>query len=267
MRLVTIVCGVLSLASQSRGRLARLPLILAVAALTPALAACGGDDDEPTAAATTETTASTTTEAPDAETETTETETEAEETADGCQAVDAPEPRSDEPDQPKPSPARLSGKASVTMTTNCGRFTIRLDTKRQPKTAASFYSLARSKFYDGLTFHRLADGFVIQGGDPLGSGSGGPGYSVEETPPADAAYTKGVVAMAKTGAEPAGTSGSQFFVVTGEDTGLPPDYAIVGEVTSGMDTVERIAAIGSSGPPADTPLQPVVIEKAVAKRG
>jgi len=73
--------------------------------------------------------------------------------------------------------------------------------------------------------------------------------------------------MAKTGAEPAGTSGSQFFVVTGDDTGLTPDYAIVGKVTSGMDTIERIAAVGSSGPPNDTPLQPVVIEKAVAKRG
>lgn len=237
-------------------------MILAVAALTPALAACGGDD-EPSASATTATTASTTTEAPATET----TETEAEKSAAGCTEVKAPDPRSEEPKMPKPDPARLTGKASVTMTTNCGPFTIQLDTKRQPKTAASFYSLVKSKFYDGLTFHRLADGFVIQGGDPLGSGTGGPGYSVKETPPADAAYTRGVVAMAKTGAEPAGTSGSQFFVVTGEDTGLPPDYAIVGKVTSGMDAVERIAAVGSSGPPADTPLQPVVIEKAVAKKG
>lgn len=250
----------LPLASESRARLPRLPLILAVAVLAPALAACGSDD-EPSASATTATTASTTTEAPAAET------TETEPSADGCTEVKAPEPRSEEPSMPKPDPARLSGKASVTMTTNCGRFTIQLDTKRQPKTAASFYSLTKAKFYDGLTFHRLADGFVIQGGDPLGSGTGGPGYSVKETPPADAAYTRGVVAMAKTGAEPAGTSGSQFFVVTGEDTGLPPDYAIVGKVTSGMDAVERIAAIGSSGPPADTPLQPVVIEKAVAKKG
>lgn len=230
--------------------------------LAPALAACGSDD-EPSASATTAATASTETEAPATET----TETEAEQSAEGCTEVKAPEPRSEEPSMPKPDPARLTGKASVTMTTNCGRFTIQLDTKRQPKTAASFYSLTRAKFYDGLTFHRLADGFVIQGGDPLGSGTGGPGYSVKETPPADAAYTRGVVAMAKTGAEPAGTSGSQFFVVTGEDTGLPPDYAIVGKVTSGMDAVERIAAIGSSGPPADTPLQPVVIEKAVTKKG
>lgn len=249
----------LPLASDTR---ARLPLILAVAALAPALAACGSDD-EPSASSTTAATASTAAEAPAAGT----TETDAETAAEGCTEVKAPEPRSEEPSMPKPDPARLTGKASVTMTTNCGSFTIALDTKRQPKTAASFYSLVRAKFYDDLTFHRLADGFVIQGGDPLGSGMGGPGYSIKETPPADAAYTRGVVAMAKTGAEPAGTSGSQFFVVTGEDTGLPPDYAIVGKVTSGMDTVERIAAVGSSGPPADTPLQPVVIEKAVAKRG
>lgn len=251
----------LPLASKTRARIPRLPLILAVAALAPALAACGGDDDEPSASATT--TATTATEAPSTET----TATDAEPAADGCTEVKAPEPRSEEPSMPKPDPARLTGKASVTLTTNCGRFTVRLDTKRQPKTAASFYSLAKAGFYDDLTFHRLADGFVIQGGDPLGNGTGGPGYSVKEAPPADAAYTRGVVAMAKTGAEPAGTSGSQFFVVTGEDTGLPPDYAIVGEVTSGMDTVERIAAIGSSGPPSDTPLQPVVIEKASAKRG
>ncbi len=235
-------------------------------ALVPALAACGGDDDASTTASTTTEATATTTDA--------EPEAPADEQADddassveGCTTVDAPEPSGEEPSLPKPDPARLSGRYTVTMTTNCGPIEIRLDTKRQPKTAASFYSLVRAKFYDGLTFHRLADGFVIQGGDPLGSGMGGPGYSIEETPPADAAYTRGVVAMAKTGAEPPGTSGSQFFIVTGEDTGLPPDYAIVGEVTSGMDTVERIAAIGSSGPPADTPLEPVVIERATAKKG
>jgi peptidyl-prolyl cis-trans isomerase B (cyclophilin B) len=251
---------VLPLASDSRARLPRLSLILAVAALVPALAACGGDDDEPSASATTAATTETTAEAPATETEPAAADAEAE----GCKEVEAPEPRSEEPSMPKTDPARLTGKASVTMTTNCGRFTIALDTKRQPKTAASFYSLAKAKFYDGLTFHRLVDGFVIQGGDPLGSGTGGPGYSVEEAPPADAAYTRGVVAMAKTGAEPAGTSGSQFFVVTGEDTGLTPDYAIVGEVTSGMDTVDRIAALAS---PSEAPVQPVVIEKAVAKKG
>ena len=79
---------------------------------------------------------------------------------------------------------------------------------------------------------------MIQGGDPTQSGAGGPGYSTVDVPPSDAKYTKGVVAMAKSGVEAPGTSGSQFFVVTGEDAGLPPDYAIVGEVTDGMDTVD-----------------------------
>ncbi|MGX6448252.1 peptidylprolyl isomerase, partial [Patulibacter sp. S7RM1-6] len=182
--------------------------------------------------------------------------------ADGCREVAAPEPRSGEPDAPRPKPARLSGRWTVTVATNCGSFSIRLDTKRQPKTSASFVSLTKAGFFDGLTFHRISPGFVIQGGDPAGDGSGGPGYSVVETPPKDAAYTKGVVAMAKTEAEAAGTSGSQFFVVTGEDAGLPPDYAIVGEVTRGMDAVERIAdqGTGTDGPPAT----PIVIAKATA---
>ena len=88
---------------------------------------------------------------------------------------------------------------------------------------------------------------------------GGPGYQTVDAPPSAARYVKGVVAMAKTADEPAGTSGSQFFVVTGEDVGLPPDYAIVGTVTDGLDVV---AAIGELGDPAtERPLQPVVIEK------
>jgi cyclophilin family peptidyl-prolyl cis-trans isomerase len=145
------------------------------------------------------------------------------------------------------------------MKTSCGSFTIRLDQKENPKTAASFASLVREDFYDGLTFHRVVPEFVIQGGDPAGNGSGGPGYSVEEAPPSDQAYTKGVVAMAKTGAEPPGTSGSQFFVVTGEDVGLPPEYAVAGEVTEGIETVDAIAALGTGdGPPSQT----VVIESA-----
>ncbi len=103
----------------------------------------------------------------------------------------------------------------------------------------------------------MVPGFVIQGGDPTQTGAGGPGYSTVDAPPTDAAYTKGVVAMAKTGAEPAGTAGSQFFVVTADDAQLSPDYAIVGEVTEGLDTVERIDALGiGEGPPS----QPVVIE-------
>jgi cyclophilin family peptidyl-prolyl cis-trans isomerase len=98
--------------------------------------------------------------------------------------------------------------------------------------------------------------FVIQGGDPTLTGGGGPGYSTVDVPPQDSRYVKGVVAMAKSGTEPPGTSGSQFFVVTAEDAALPPEYAIVGEVTEGLDTVERIDALGVGDA---APSQPVVV--------
>ncbi len=112
-------------------------------------------------------------------------------------------------------------------------------------------------------FHRIVPGFVIQGGDPTGSGMGGPGYSTRDKPPADTTYLKGTVAMAKTEAEPAGTSGSQFYIVTGADAGLPPDYAVLGKVVGGLDVAEKIGQLGdpASGG-AGTPLKPVVIEKA-----
>jgi peptidyl-prolyl cis-trans isomerase B (cyclophilin B) len=99
---------------------------------------------------------------------------------------------------------------------------------------------------------------VIQGGDPTQSGGGGPGYSTVDPPPADARYTKGVVAMAKTAADPPGTSGSQFFVVTGDDVGLPPDYAVVGEITDGLDVVERIGTLGDA---TEQPTLTVLVEK------
>lgn len=149
----------------------------------------------------------------------------------------------------------------VTLHTNCGDIAIRLDAKRAPKTAASFASLVKRGFYDGLTFHRVVAGFVVQGGDPLGNGQGGPGYDVVEKPPADLRYTRGVVAMAKAGVDPAGSSGSQFFIVTAQDAGLPPDYALVGKVVDGgMKTVNKIAAEPVNA--ESLPLNPVVIQDA-----
>ena len=105
---------------------------------------------------------------------------------------------------------------------------------------------------------------MIQGGDPLGTGTGGPGYTVVEKPPANLAYTKGIVAMAKSSAEPPGSSGSQFFVVTGADAGLPPEYALVGKVDQGFDVVERIDKLGT---PAEKPKQTVLIEKITIEKG
>jgi peptidyl-prolyl cis-trans isomerase B (cyclophilin B) len=148
----------------------------------------------------------------------------------------------------------------VTLKTNEGSFSFALDLKDSPHTTASFAALVRKGFFDSLTFHRIVPGFVIQGGDPNGDGTGGPGYTTLDVPPAGARYTKGVVAMAKGGTEPPGTAGSQFFVVTGDDTQLPPDYALLGKVTSGLDVVEKIGTLGD--PSTEQPTERVVIEKA-----
>ncbi len=147
--------------------------------------------------------------------------------------------------------------ADAIVKTSEGSFTIRLAPATSPNTVGSFERLVRTGFFDGTVFHRIVPGFVIQGGDPTGSGSGGPGYTTRDVPPADTRYTRGVVAMAKTQAEPAGTAGSQFFVVTGADVGLPPDYAVLGRVTAGLDVVEAIGRLGD--PQTELPTRRVVV--------
>ncbi len=183
--------------------------------------------------------------------------------AGGCKDAETPEPKPDGGEK-KPSKQLDPDKTyEVTIETSCGSFTVRLDQKTAPATAASFASLAKKGFYDNTVFHRIVPGFVIQGGDPTGTGTGGPGYSVVDEPPSDAAYTRGVVAMAKTGTEPPGTSGSQFYVVTGADAGLPPEYALLGKVVKGLGVTKRIEALGdpqSGG--QGTPVKTVVLEKA-----
>ncbi len=148
------------------------------------------------------------------------------------------------------------------------RFEIALDTRSSPKTVSSFAHMAREGLYDDTIFHRIVPGFVIQGGDPLGTGRGGPGYSVDEAPPSDTVYTKGTVAMAKTAFEPPGRSGSQFYVVTAADAGLPAEYALLGEVSSGEDVVDRISELGdpASGD-TGTPLATVVIRTITVSKG
>jgi len=177
--------------------------------------------------------------------------------ADGCKQVEAPKAMKVGLEAPAQT-VEPSEKLTAVVTTSCGTFDIALDAKRAPKTVNSFVFLSERGFYDGLAFHRVAPGFVIQGGDPLGNGAGGPGYSVDEKPPANLAYTKGVVAMAKSEAEPPGRSGSQFFVVLNADAGLPPAYALVGKISEGFATVARIGKLGT---PAEKPKQTVLIEK------
>ena len=230
-----------------------LALLLAVLALLAA--GCGGGDDETDASA-----GGTTTE---------ETSTGGGTTTDGatdttggaptaCKRVDAPAPRDDGgADAPE---GRLDPNKtySLVFKTNCGSFTVKLDQKTAPETTASLVQLARDGFYDDTIFHRIVPGFVIQGGDPTQTGSGGPGYSTVDVPPQDASYTYGTVAMAKTQVEAPGTSGSQFFVVTSPDAGLPPEYAVVGTISAGLDVVDLIGMLGDQN---QRPTQTVLVEK------
>jgi cyclophilin family peptidyl-prolyl cis-trans isomerase len=181
--------------------------------------------------------------------------------ASGCTPVSAPAGAART--APRPKALLAPGKQyDVTVETNCGSFTIRLDQAQSPKAAASFAALVEAGYFDGTIFHRIVPGFVIQGGDPSQSGNGGPGYTTVDKPPAGATYTHGVVAMAKTGSQPAGAAGSQFFVVTVANAGLPPDYAIVGKVTHGLDVVDRIGKLGDA---SEQPTEVVEITKATLK--
>jgi cyclophilin family peptidyl-prolyl cis-trans isomerase len=151
---------------------------------------------------------------------------------------------------------------TLTFDTTCGSFVVTLDPALALQATASLVALADAGFFDDIAFHRIVPGFVVQGGDQTGTGGGGPGYQTVDEPPADASYTRGVVAMAKATSEPPGTAGSQFFIVVGENANLPAEYAIVGEVTEGLDVVEVIGTLGD--PATEKPTQVIVINSVTA---
>ena len=149
---------------------------------------------------------------------------------------------------------------SAEVRTTKGTFTIALDAKAAPKTANNFVFLARYHYFDGVVFHRVIPGFVIQGGDPEGTGMGGPGYKFDDELPAAGAYKLGSVVMANSGAD---TNGSQFFVITGQQgVELPPQYSLFGQVTSGMEVVKAIEALGS---PDGKPTEVVTMQTVTIK--
>ena len=146
--------------------------------------------------------------------------------------------------------------ATATIGTTKGDIEVEVFTEGAPKAAGNFLDLAEKGFYDGVIFHRIVPGFVIQGGDPTGTGTGGPGYKFADEP-VQGDYYRGTLAMANAGPD---TNGSQFFICLADLAGrLPKSYTIFGQVTKGMDVVDAIAA-GRTGP-GDRPVEPVKMTK------
>ena len=236
-----------------------LTALMASAALT--LAACG-DDDASTADGTTTPAAAETT--PAESTPATSTPAAAEGASSSgdtvkvtqgeCAEVEAPPVK--DPDTAEPKGELDASKTNtIQLKTSCGTIDIELDAETYPKTANAVATLVKQGYWDDTVFHRVVPGFVIQGGDPTGSdpaiaGSGGPSWKVVEAPKSTEKYPEGTLAMAKTGADAPGTTQSQFFIMVGPD-GLPPEYAVAGRVTKGMDAAKAIEALGSGdGPPS-----------------
>jgi cyclophilin family peptidyl-prolyl cis-trans isomerase len=231
----------------------RIRITAAVVAAALALAACGGDDDGATGTADTNPAATDATGA--AGDTTTGTAADA--------AVDCPPAEgTDEPVRQFTAPPPDCLVEGVTydavVTTNKGEFTIELDPAQAPVAANNFVFLARNRYFDDTPCHRIIPNFVVQCGDPTGTGTGGPGYTIVDEPPAPGQYQLGSIAMAKTPAPD--SAGSQFFIVIGSDgAALPPEYALFGQVTAGLDsTVDAMAAAGTPG--QGTPSEPIQIE-------
>jgi cyclophilin family peptidyl-prolyl cis-trans isomerase len=171
-----------------------------------------------------------------------------------------PEVKTDRPKFTAPPPMTIdpAKRYTATVDTSCGTMVIDLDAKNAPKTTNNFVFLARQGFYDGLTFHRVAKDFVIQGGDPEGTGSGGPGYQFEDELPKDD-YELGSLAMANSGPN---TNGSQFFVVTGPNgTSLPHNYSKFGKVTQGIEVAQKMETFLPPGQTDSPPSRPLYMFK------
>jgi cyclophilin family peptidyl-prolyl cis-trans isomerase len=170
-------------------------------------------------------------------------------------AADGSSPKTQRFDSPPPMIIDPAKRYTAEMVTNKGTMTIALDPLAAPATVNNFVFLARWHYYDGIVFHRIIPGFMLQGGDPEGSGRGGPGYRFDDELPAPGRYELGSLAMANSGPN---TNGSQFFIISGPNgVSLPPSYSLFGKVVGGTET---ISAIESTGSRSGTPSEEVTIE-------
>ncbi len=233
--------------------------LLVSLALTALVAAGCGSDSEPvtdaTAQTTTESTDSATTESATDDTEAADGPTENSDA--GCPADDGAASQTRDFEAAPPMCLAAGASYEAVVATNKGEFTILVDPDSAPVAANNFVFLARNQYFDDTVCHRIIPNFVVQCGDPTATGTGGPGYTIVDEPPAPGQYEIGSIAMAKTAAPD--SAGSQFFIITGSDgAGLPPEYALFGQVVDGFDTtVEQMAAAGT---PDGVPSEPIEIQ-------
>ena len=169
---------------------------------------------------------------------------------------DGSSPRTVRFSEPPPMCIDAGKRYTAEMKTSLGSLVIALDPIAAPLTVNNFVFLARYHYYDGVTFHRIIKNFVCQGGDPEGTGRGGPGYRFADELPKAGRYTVGSVAMANAGPS---TNGSQFFLISGADGArLPPQYSLFGTIVKGLDVLETMQSVKTGS--GDRPVQPVTIE-------
>ncbi len=178
-----------------------------------------------------------------------------------CPATDGTAPRQTTFPAPPPMCIDPSRTYTAEINTNKGISDVALDLKAAPNTVNNFVFLARNHYFDNLTFHRIVPGFVLQGGDPEGTGAGGPGYTIADELPEAGQYKLGSLAMANSGPN---TNGSQFFIVSGDQGAqLDPQYSLFGQVTNGLDVVSQIDALGTPGD--GKPAEPITMSSVTIK--
>jgi cyclophilin family peptidyl-prolyl cis-trans isomerase len=234
---------------------APMRFVTAVAVVALIASGCGSDDNgssattvaEDAAAAADDTTSDTATDTT-SDTATTEAD---------CPPIEGADSQTRSFDAAPPMCLEPGVAYEAVVTTNKGEFTIAVDPTSAPVAANNFVFLARNQYFDDTVCHRIIPNFVVQCGDPTATGTGGPGYTIVDEPPAAGQYRVGSIAMAKTAAPD--SAGSQFFIITGSDgAALPPEYALFGQVTAGFETtVEAMAAAGS---PDGVPSEPIEIQ-------
>lgn len=224
-------------------------LLAGLSALALVVGACGSDDESSSGVTVEPSTADSAVEQPAGGADTA--------ASTDCPPIEGTDTQTRQFDAPPPTCLDESASYEAIVTTNKGELTIAIDPASAPVAANNFVFLARNRYFDDTVCHRIIPNFVVQCGDPTATGTGGPGYTIVDEPPAPGQYQIGSIAMAKT-PQP-DSAGSQFFIITGSDgAALPPEYALFGQVTAGLDTT--VAALAAAGSPDGTPTESIEIQ-------